>query len=325
MLHEVIEPHVELSYQKFLSDPVAVALNSIHGLAYHRGLGNPFYPTSKVLAAEIEAYGAAAYSKPNFALVASGVEQADLSKWAGEFFKSVPSAAPSGLPALDSSASKYHGGEERIAHKSNAVILAFPGSSLASGSAYKPEYEVLARLLGGESQIKWSTGASLLSKAVASHTGVSAKAETVKYSDSGLLTVTLTGPAKALGAATKDAVNAIKGLSSGQISKDDLKKASAQAKFQVNHAETADSPALDLLGLSALANGKIQTYEEALKGVSSVSETAIQEVCARSRCSISSTLTVLQAAKKLVSGKVSISTVGQLQDLPYAEDLGLNV
>jgi ubiquinol-cytochrome c reductase core subunit 2 len=285
MLHELVDPAISEAQKKFLANPTAVALNSVHGLAFHRGLGNSFYPsllvsaTHYLQAAEIEAYGAAAYSKPNFALVASGAKKDELSKWVGEFFKSVPATPPSGLPALESPATKYYGGEERIDHaKGNAIVLAFPGSGLASGSAYKPEFDVLAKLLGGEASIKWSSGTSVLAKAVAAHTGVSASTNLAKYSDSGLIYVTLTGPSKALAAAAKDVVGAIKSFSEGQISKDDIKKATAQAKFQAYNSETSDAPAVDLIGLSALSNGKVATYEEALKGVSSVSEDAVKEV-----------------------------------------------
>jgi ubiquinol-cytochrome c reductase core subunit 2 len=285
MLHEVVEPTISEAQKNFLKSPTEVALNAAHGLAFHRGLGNSFYPsllvsaTHYLQAAEIEAYGAAAYSKPNFSLVASGANQAELSKWVGEFFKSVPSTAPAGLPALESPATQYYGGEERIDHaKGNAIVLAFPGSGLASGKAYKPEFEVLAKLLGGEASIKWSSGTSILAKAVATHEGVSASTNLAKYSDGGLIYVTLTGPSKALAAAAKDVTDAIKSLSEGQISKDDIKKATAQAKFQAYSAETSDAPAVDLIGLSALANGKVATYEEALKGVSSVSESAVKEV-----------------------------------------------
>jgi len=315
MFKEVIDPITTEAHHKFLNDTAAIALNSAHGLAFHRGLGNSLYPSSHVSplkyiqAAEIEAYGATAYSKPNFALVASGVDQGELSKWVGEFFSSVPSSAPAGLPALETQGSKFYGGEERISHAGgNTIVIAFPGTSLATGKAYKPEFEVLATLLGGVPSVKWSAGTSILAKAIAPHLGVTARADVAKYSDAGLLTVTLKGPSKNLGAAAKDVVSAIKSLSSGSISKDDFKKAAAQAKFAAYHAETADAPALDLIGLSALANGKVQAADESLKTLTSISESAVQ-----------------QAAKKLLSGKVAVSTVGELAELPFAEDLGLNV
>jgi ubiquinol-cytochrome c reductase core subunit 2 len=329
MLQETIDPVITEAQKAFLADPKAIALNAAHSLAFHRGLGNALYPSSlasyHVQAAEVEAYGAVAYSKPNFALVGSGIDKAELTKWAVEFFSSVSATAPSGLPSLETPATKYYGGEERIYNpKKNAIVLAFPGSGLANGTGFKPEFEVLSTLLGGTPSVKWSSASSILGKAIASHTGVKVNTDLAKYSDSGLLYVTLSGPTKAIGAAAKDVVAAIKSLSSGSISKDDFKKAAAQAKFKVSNAETADAPSVDLIGLSAIT-GKLQTPEESLKGVSSVSEAAVSAVSISFLHLVHSSTNSYQAAKKLFSGKVSVATVGELQDLPFAEDLGLNV
>ena len=53
----------------------------------------------------------------------------------------------------------------RTVPQMNALVLGFSGASLASSS---PEIDVLVALLGGESNIKWAPGFSLLSKAAAS-------------------------------------------------------------------------------------------------------------------------------------------------------------
>jgi len=258
---------------------------------------------------EIEAYAAAAYSKPNFAIVGSGIEQAELTKWVGEFFKDVRSSAPSGLPALESPTSKYFGGEERISHGSgNSLVIAFPGTSLENGTAYKPEIEVLSSLLGGESSVKWSAGSSLLAKTAAAHPGTSIKTTTAKYSDNGLLTVTINGPSKAVAAAAKDVAKTLKEVLGGQIPKDDVKKAVAQAKFNIADSISTVSTTLDLIGLNVVTNGKVPSSDDALKGISGVTEQKVKE-----------------AAKAILKSKVTVAAVGQLQDLPYAEELGLDV
>jgi ubiquinol-cytochrome c reductase core subunit 2 len=281
VLHEVVEDVLEGSHSKFLADPTAIATQGAHSLAFHRGLGAPlFSATSKPFhlhAEEIEAYGSAAYSKPNVALVGSGILSSELSKWTGEFFKDLPSAAPQGLPSLSGSPSKYFGGEERISSsKGNSLVIGFSGSSLANGSAYKAEVDVLATLLGGEAPVKWGSGTSLLAKAAASH-GVSISTESAKYSDAGLLYITISGGAKNVAAAGKDVAAALKSLGSGSVAKESVQKAIAQAKFKAADAETGEAPSLDLVGLSAI-NGKILTPEEAIKGLSSISESAVSQV-----------------------------------------------
>jgi ubiquinol-cytochrome c reductase core subunit 2 len=180
---------------------------------------------------------------------------------------------------LESPTTKYYGGEERIAHgKGSSVVIAFPGSSLENGTAYKPEIEVLAALLGGQSSVKWSAGNSLLGKVAAEHTGASIKTDTSKYSDHGLLTVTINGSSKAVAAAAKDVAKTLKSALNGGIAKEDVKKAIAQAKFKVADSTSAVSSTLDLIGLNVITNGKVPSSEEALKGINEVTEEKIKQV-----------------------------------------------
>lgn len=146
-----------------------LAINSAHGVAFHKGLGTPLYPSSstplsKYLNEEsIAQFASDAYVKPNIAIVANGASQSDLTKSVGQFFTGVSGAGK----AVSGDATKYYGGEERIAHGSgNSYVIAFPGSSsFTAGGSYKPEIAVLAALLGGKSSIKWTPGFSLLAKA----------------------------------------------------------------------------------------------------------------------------------------------------------------
>jgi ubiquinol-cytochrome c reductase core subunit 2 len=212
-----------------------LAINSAHGLAFHRGLGTPLYPSSstplsKYLSADsIGEFAASAYAKPNIAVVANGASQAELTKWVGEFF----SDASSQGSQISGETSKYYGGEERIAHDGgNALVLAFPGSSsFTAGGSYEPETAVLAALLGGKSTIKWSPGFSLLSKASSSFPGASVATTHFAYSDTGLLTIQFSGSASAIRDAATEAVKALKSISEGAISKEDFTKAVALAKY----------------------------------------------------------------------------------------------
>ena len=96
-----------------------MAINSAHGLAFHRGLGESLYPASatpykKYLDVDsLSEFAASAYAKPTFSIVANGADHGELGKWVNEFFSDVPSQAAYPLKAEQS---KYYGGEERIAH-----------------------------------------------------------------------------------------------------------------------------------------------------------------------------------------------------------------
>jgi ubiquinol-cytochrome c reductase core subunit 2 len=279
--HEEIYPHIQLAQKQFLGDVLEMAVNSAHGLAFHRGLGVPTSPSSstplnKYLDADaIADFADSAYAAPNFAIVANGVESHELSKWVGQFFKNV---RPTASAEITTPKSEYFGGEERIAHGSgNAMVLAFPGSSTPTGSSYKPEIAVLAALLGGQSTIKWSSGFSLLSKAASKYHGATIATKSAIYSDAGLLSISIKGSAKDVKGAAEEAVNALKQVASG-ISKEDFTKAKAAAKFkELEFGQNIDA-GIELTGAGLVQGNKAYQIDEVAKGIDSVTEEQLKEV-----------------------------------------------
>ena len=265
-----------------MGDVSLLAINSAHALAFHRGLGSPLYPTSSnplkyyVNAESIADFASKAYSKSNIAVVANGAEQAEVSKWVGEYFGNVKSSGS----ALSADASKYYGGEERIAHASgNSFVIAFPGSgSFTSGSQYKPEIAVLAALLGGQSTIKWSPGFSLLSKAAANFPGASPTTTHFSYSDAGLLTIQFSGSAKAIRGATTEAVKTLKSVSEGSVNKEDFTKAVALAKFRALEEGQNIEAGLIATGTGLIHGGKPFQIDEVGKAVEGVSIEKVKAV-----------------------------------------------
>ncbi|KAJ4289610.1 ubiquinol-cytochrome c reductase core subunit 1 [Kalmusia sp. IMI 367209] len=311
-LEEVL-PLLQFSHQRFLANPLDMAINSAHGLAFHRGLGNPTAPASshaytKYLEADaIEYFSKVAYAKPNFALVANGAEHSDLSKWTNEFFENVP-ASPIEELTTGTEQTKYYGGQERIAHgKANAFVIAFPGSSSFTGKFYKPEIAVLGSLLGGQSAIKWSSGFSLLGNAKASP-GTQVKTTSAIYSDAGLLYTAITGNAQYVAETAKSTVDLIKKIASGDIPKELFQKAKAAAKFKELENGQDITAGLVLTGSGLVSNNQAYQIDEVAKAIDGVTEEAVKS-----------------AAKSLLEQKASVSAVGDLHVLPFAEDLGLNV
>jgi ubiquinol-cytochrome c reductase core subunit 2 len=308
-----------------------MAVNSAHSLAFHRGLGIPTTsasqtPYTKYLDAEtIEWFSKTAYAKPNFAVVANGADHGEFSKWVNEFFDDVPASAPE-QSTVGTEQAKYYGGEERIAHDSgNAMVIAFPGSSSFTGKYYKPEMAVLGSLLGGQSAIKWSPGFTILGNAAAP--GVKVKTTSAIYSDAGLLYTTITGSAQGVADTAKAAVEAIKKIASGEISSEQISKAKAAAKFKELENGQDIRAGLELTGNGLIHNTKAYQIDEVAKIIDGVSEKAVKSV-SQHRISTRTCfcmLTILQAAKQLLEQRASVSSVGDLFVLPYAEDLGLQV
>jgi len=313
-LDEEVTYVMKLAQKGLLASPASLALNSVHGVAFHRGLGEPLYATSstpftKYLDAEtIWEFSGAAYAKNNFAVVANGASHSELSKWVNEFFADVGTGSQKFK--IESQATKYFGGEERIAHDSgNVMILGFPGSSsFTSGSSYKPEIAVLAALLGGESSIKWSPGFSLLSKAAKDFPFAQVSTQHAAYSDAGLLYVTIAGNAQHVAKASKEVVDTLKKVASGDVAEEDIKKATALAKFRALEAGQQTQAGLEATGTGLLAGGKPFQIDEVGAAIDKVTSEKVKA-----------------AAKGLLESKASVSTVGDLFALPFASDIGLTV
>ena len=284
---EEVLPSVKVSQKDLLASPLALALNSAHGVAFHRGLGTPLHPTSSaplsryLSAQRLQAFSRSAYAKPNFAVVANGASHKDFGNWVKQFFTDSPSVPPKSLPSTESPSTKYYGGEERIAHDGgNAMILAFNGSpSFTAGSAYKPEFQVLASLLGGQSSIKWTPGFSLLAQAEASSPSIHVETTNATYSDAGLLYVSITGSAQGVAVAAANAVTAIRKVASGEVAAEDVKKAVANAKFKALEEGQNIAAGLELTGSGLINEGKAHQIDEVGKGIDGVKAEAVQKVC----------------------------------------------
>ncbi|KAJ4306660.1 ubiquinol-cytochrome c reductase core subunit 1 [Collariella sp. IMI 366227] len=299
--HEEVENVIHMKQAKL--DASAIALDAAHAVAFHTGLGEPLYPTpstpisSYLNEYSVAAFAEAAYTKANIAVIADGASEAGLSKWIEPFFKSVPAESAS---SISTTASKYHGGEQRIPKTgSNSVVIAFPGAALG---ANQPETSVLVGLLGGESTIKWSPGFSLLSNATA------AAPRNFAYSDAGLLTVQISGKASAVRKVAEESVKALKGVAAGGVSQEVLVKAIAKAKFNLLSASEVSGTGLVHAGAKLIHGGQPLKVAETIKALEGVTAEQLQA-----------------AAKTLLEGKASVAAVGDLHVLPFAEDLGLKV
>ncbi|KAM5444705.1 ubiquinol-cytochrome c reductase core subunit 1 [Microsporum ferrugineum] len=316
-LNELVFNLVKFSQNAIAASPSAQALDAAHTLAFHQGLGNPLtIPASAPLKKYVSAEGVAdfaqgVYTKPSIAVVSSGSNSAELSKWIGQFFTELPTTTASGkfAPAT-SQQTKYYGGEQRISSQAgNAVVIAFPGSSAYGTSGYKPELAVLASLLGGESSIKWSTGSSILAKATEAFPGVHVSTNQGAYTDAGLFHITVSGQtADRVSQAAKAVVEALNNVAAGNIAAEDVKKAIALARFRVLDVGSSLTAGSEATGSALIHGGKSFSIAANAQDLEKVTEAQVKA-----------------AAKSLLSNKASVATVGELFTLPYASDLGLTV
>jgi ubiquinol-cytochrome c reductase core subunit 2 len=279
--HEDVERVLHLKQAKLAGDVSALALDAAHSAAFHKGLGASLYPSpstplkSYMNENTIADFAGAVYNKSNIALVGDGATSQALHKWTEQFFKAVPSSATSSV-TLNSKASTYFGGEQRASHTGgNAMVLAFPGSSFSN---FKPEIAVLTALLGGESNVKWSPGFTVLSKATSAAPGAKAFATNLAYSDAGLLAIQIKGAAASVRKTAEEAAKALKSIAQGSISKEDLTKAVAKAKFDA--LEASQSGVLTLLsaGSGIVQTGKPFQIAETVQSIDGVTADKLKTV-----------------------------------------------
>lgn len=287
--HELDE-HVinllKLKQQTFSANPEAVAIDAAHGIAFHRGLGetitpNTSVPYEKYLSTEaLSEFAKDAYSKSNIALVGSGPTSATLSESVSKFFQGAPSTGGSSqYKVKDTGASKYYGGEQRISSKAgNTYVIAFPSSSNFGSSGYKPEVSVLAALLGGESTIKWSPGFSLLSQATQGYKQLQVSTKNNTYSDAGLFTVALSGNVGQVAAASKTVVDTLKKVAAGEVAGDEIKKATAFAKFRALESLQTLETGVEASGSALINNAQPYQITEVAQSIDKVSEQKVKEV-----------------------------------------------
>jgi ubiquinol-cytochrome c reductase core subunit 2 len=278
-LHDDVLPLAQLEYDAFQTSPVALALESLHSLAFHRGLGYNLLasPTSPVHIEEIAEYAQKAYSKANLVIVASGANSDELTPHIQEFWKDLPTGS-----SLSSPASKYFGGESRLSHRSsqNVFAIGFPGSALYGNNA-SPENLVLAHLLGGPSPVKWATGHSEFAKLANSVSNdVNLLATNIGYSDAGLFTILITGSA---GDVTKAAAGSLKILrqiakGSHAVKPEDIKRAIASARYATYAATEARLSGLEPIGQSVLDTGKVVDLDSVVSAFDKVTPDKIKQV-----------------------------------------------
>ncbi|ODN80511.1 hypothetical protein L202_02739 [Cryptococcus amylolentus CBS 6039] len=299
-LNELVLPVVESESLTAQASPVAVALDLAHTVAFRRGLGNSLYANKNypVTINDVKQYGEAAFAKSNLAVVGTGISTEALAQAVNNSFGSGSSSASQ----LATPAAQYYGGEARVPLDIHAPATSVPTLVIAFGttSPATADLKVLKHLLGGETSVKWTPGASPLSKAAEKIPGSSAKAFLLPYSDAALFGVVVSAPTSALVKTLATEVASIV-KNAGEAKEEEVKRAVAKATFE--DASSTES----LAGLVAAAG------PAALSG----SAPAFESFSGVSASSVS------KAAAQLLKSKPTVVGVGNIAVLPYADELGL--
>jgi len=297
---EYVVPVIQAESLAASADPATHAIELAHALAFRSGLGSSLFasPHSSVTIDDIKSFAASAFSKGNIAVLGTGIDQSTLSKLVEKAF----SPPPSSSTAPTTSASSYHGGETRVeAHGGPQTVFIGFGST----GAPLPQLAALSAHLSPQPSVKWSQGLSPISSAIP--TGTSVHTVFLPYSDATLFGFLVQGTTTAgVKEAGKAVVKALKDSALiGGIKADDLKKAIAKAKFTAASAVDGRDGIVSALGTKVLA-GSEASLETTLSSLDGVTAYAFSK-----------------AASTLIKAKPTYVAVGDIQSLPYADELGL--
>ncbi|XP_017779811.1 PREDICTED: cytochrome b-c1 complex subunit 2, mitochondrial [Nicrophorus vespilloides] len=279
--------------------PQLRAIDLLHKAAYRRGLGNSLYiakhQIGKIGSETLQHYVASNFLSGRAAVIGVGVDHDSLAQYAQGLELETGDGHVEKSP--------YMGGEIRSDKGGNMAYFAIGTESVGYSDLKQGlAFAVLKCCLGnGTSAKPWgSESAAVLSKAVGEGEHAIA-AFNVQYSDSGLFGVLGVAKAKDAGKLVEAAV---KTLESGSVSDADVNRGKNQLKRRILTKLENGFKASYYFSEQALLRGEVLSSSDMAAAIESVT-----------------TEDVNQAAQAIAGKKLSIAAVGNLQSVPFLDQL----
>ncbi|KAJ9478466.1 Cytochrome b-c1 complex subunit 2, mitochondrial [Pseudozyma hubeiensis] len=309
--NEEVLPQVQAEFAQAQSNPAVLGYDSLLQTAYRqRSLGHSLFasPASPVSHRQTVDFAHAAFAKNNIAVLGSGIDAGKLSQLVSAHFGDLSASA-----SVKSTAAKYFGGEQRVAFSAphgaentraahGHFFIAFEGAGHKDASQ-AANLAVLRSLLGGESSVKWSHGASPLSQVADKIVGAQAQAFNLSFSDSGVFGAHVSAPTASVQSAAKHVAEALKNVAGG-LKDDVIKAAIAKAKFERAAVLENRTASHELVSAQLLEAGKVATLEESFAALEGVKANSLSK-----------------AAEALLKSKPTTVAVGDVHVLPYADEV----
>ncbi|SJX61561.1 probable QCR2-40 kDa ubiquinol cytochrome-c reductase core protein 2 [Sporisorium reilianum f. sp. reilianum] len=309
--NEEVLPQVQSEHAQAQSNPAVLGYDSLLQTAYRqRSLGRSLFasPASPVSHRQTVDFAHAAFAKDNIAVLGSGIDSAKLSQLVDAHFGDLAASA-----SVKSSAAKYFGGEQRIAFAAphgventraahGHFFVAFEGAGHKDAAA-AANLAVLRALLGGESSVKWSNGVSPLSQIADKVMGAQANAFNLTFSDSGVFGAHVSAPTASVQQAATHVAQALKNVAGG-LKDETIKAAIAKAKFERASVLENRTASHELVSAQLLEAGNVATLEETFSALEGVKASSLSS-----------------AAEKLLKSKPTTVAVGDVHQLPYADEV----
>jgi len=293
---EYVAPLVAAETEAATSDPATQVIDIAHALAFRSGLGSSLFAPAhnSITAADVKSFASSSFTKGNIAVVGTGIDQSTLSKLVETAFASAEASS-----AVSAPASQYFGGETRLAGHGGPQTM-FVGFGLTGASS--ADLAALTAHLSPSPSVKWSKGLSPLSSMPE---GTSVQTVYLPYSDATLFGLLVQGSTPAsVKEAGKVAVSALKAAAQG-IKEEELKSAISKAKFAAANATDSRDGVVAALG-SKIFSGAETSLDSTLASLDKINASTFSKV-----------------ASSLIAAKPTYVVIGDVQALPYADELGL--
>lgn len=265
--NESVLPSTIAETSEFQHNSVATALDVAHALAFRAGLGASLFasPAGPHFSSEdVKSYASSVFTKAGISVFGTGIDSALLEKLVSKNLSNLPSGAK-----LESSPSKYYGGDSRVLLESHGSQTVFVG--FGSTGPVTPELSVIAAHLNASKAIPWSEGMSPFQNLPEKST---VQTVLLPYSDATLIGWLIQAPtAEGVKAAGQAVVKGVK----SEIKEEDLKKSVKKAKFAAASALDTRQGLSEAIALQGLM-GKEATVESLFKDIESVSAQAASSV-----------------------------------------------
>jgi ubiquinol-cytochrome c reductase core subunit 2 len=299
-------PHgIKLDLAILRTQPEVRLWELLHAASFRETLGRSLYApefmVGKFNPDQLLHYVHTFFSAGRIALCGVGIDQDELEELASHF-------KPYSSASVPENKASFHGGEvrENVGGPLSYVGLVHEGPSQTSKDLLPSE--VLRRVLGAGSHVKYSCGtvSSLLGKAVAKATDspFAVSSISANYSDAGFFGVSVVAPNSQIDKVARTAASNFKSILTSGVTDQDVQRAKVQLKAEIAMLYENPDNLLNWLGEQTINNGQIVTPQEVYKLVDPVSSSDVNNV-----------------AKKIAASKAALVATGNTSNVPYLDKL----
>ncbi|CAC5409591.1 QCR2 [Mytilus coruscus] len=304
-----VQQQMVIDIANMIGNPEIRLMEMIHEAAYRDTLGrslySPFYHVNKFQPDQLKGFHSKMFTNDRMALVGLGVDHDQLVE-EGKAYVQGPNRGGS---TVQTDKAVYHGDNLRLPSDEpmTHVAIVTEGPSLSSKDLYA--VGVLQMIMGTGPHIKYSenTTVNRLGKGVGEaikNNPFAASCINANYTDSGIFGFYLCAQAKDMGQGIKAAMNAFANVSKNGVTDEDVVRGKNQLMAAIGmNMEDSSNVLLDLAE-QAISSNKITTSAEVLKMIDAVQTSDVTSV-----------------AKKVIGGKPSMAAIGDLQTVPYLDEL----